>query len=56
MGVGSFFHGGRGVARGGKGALKGPNNVASTVLNTVHLFQKEFMFAYGGAKLVSCTV
>jgi len=37
-----------------RGALQGPNNVASTFVNTVHLLPKDLRFEHGGAKLVSC--
>jgi len=36
------------------GAPKSPNNVTSTVFNTVHLLPKDRRFEHGGAKLASC--
>jgi len=35
-------------------ASKSPNNITSTVFNTVHMILKDLSFEHGGAKLASC--
>jgi len=37
-----------------RGALKTPNNVASTFFKAVHLLPKDLRLKHGGAKLASC--
>ena len=36
------------------GGAKSPKNVTGAFFNTVHLFQKDFRFDHGGARLASC--
>jgi len=36
------------------GLPKSPNNVTSTLFNTVHLFPKDLRYEQGGTKLASC--